>query len=217
MTKRNEEWSTREICFVFTYCIPFYALGVLLLYFKVLFGFSFILVSTLFFIPALIEARKKIRRYLKKRRTDKLRKNQKTVIVGGTPQEHHKKKKREPDVFDYYVPVIDDVTSKGKMMEELGLWYEKPVKRFSFEEKEEEVVTPQNRERANKLDAIFEYLEAFGKVRFSYQSHVGDLRGKSIGRFVKTEAKRRGLDVTVKDKGKDVIITMERSPKRIVY
>lgn len=216
MTKRNEEWGTREICIVLAYCTFFYAVGVLLLYFKELLGFGFIFIPTLFFIPALIEARKKIRGYLKKRRIENLKKSQETVVIGGIPQKHHKKKK-QPDVFDY--PTINDETSKGKLMEELGLWYDKPAKRSSFEEKEEDAVTPQKHERTNKLDAIFDYLEMFGKIRFSYQSHVGNLRGADISKSVLREAKRRGLsNVTVKQKGKDVIISMaKRSGKRVIY
>lgn len=201
---------------MFICCIFLYGVGVLLLYFKVLLGLGFVFIPTLFFIPTLIEARKKIRIYLKKRRTEKLRKNRETVVIGGIAQEHHHKKKKQPDVFGY--PIIDDETSKGKLMQELGLWYDKPAKRSSFGEKEERVATLQKHERTNKLDAVFDYLKMFGKIRFSYQSHVGNLRGADISKSVLREAKRRGLsNVTVKQKGKDAIISMrERSGKEVV-
>ena len=90
MTRRNEEWSNSETCFMLIGCALLYILGLLLFYFKVLFGFGFVIAASLFFIPALTEAKKKVRRYLKERRTEKLRRTRETVIVGGTPQKHHK-------------------------------------------------------------------------------------------------------------------------------
>ena len=129
MTRRNEKWGMCEICFLLTYCIFLYALGVLLLCFKVLLGFGLVFVSTLFFIPTLIEAKKKLAEYTKKRRIEKLRRNREAVIVGGTPQKHHKKKKQREPIQHL---VIDDQVSKGKAMRELGLFYEKKTKNVSF-------------------------------------------------------------------------------------
>ena len=202
---------------MFIYCIIFYAVGILLLYFKVLFGFGFVLVSTIFFIPALIEARKKIRIYRKKRRTEKLRRTQETVIVGGIPQEHHKKKKLQPDVFDY--PGINGATSKGKMMEELGLWYDKHAKRFSFEEKKEEEPTRSGTigRGYRQLNELFNALNYRKRIRIAHDANIGSgHHGDSIKRMVETEAKRRGLYITVIEKGKDIIIETKRSNKRVV-
>ena len=214
MAKKEEEWTVHDIVIISVIGCLSYGAGIVLLYFKSLLGIGLIFVPTLFIIPALIEARAKIKRYLKEKRRIKRLLNSNPVIVGGVAQGHHKRKKQQPETFD--CPVINDEASKGKLMRELGLWYEKPAKSSSFEEKKVDVVTPQKHERMNKLNAIFDYLETFGRIRFSYQAHVGNLRGADIGKSVKTEAKRRGLDVTVKDKGKDVIITMKRSEKRVV-
>ena len=217
MTKRNEEESNSEIYIMVIYCIFLYAVGVALLYFKALFGLGFILVSTLFFVPTLIEARKKIRGYLKKRRIEKLRKNRETVVVGGTPQEHHHKKKRQPDVFDY--PGINGATSKGKMMEELGLWYDKPAKRFSFEEKEtiEPTKSSTPGRTYRQLNELFDALNYRKRIRIAHDANIGSgHHGNSIRKMVETEAKRRGVYITVIEKGKDIIIEMKRSKKRVV-
>ena len=211
MTKREVEWSNREIYIMFIWCIFFYALGVLLLYFKVLSGLGLVFVSTLFIIPTLIEARKKIRRYLKNRRIDKLRKTRETFIVGGEPQEHHKKKK-QPDVFDY--PWFDDETSKGKMMEELGLFYKKRTKKVPFTETniaEHTKSTTPNR-TYSQLNALFNALNRRKKIRIAHDANIGSgHHGGSIKRMVEAEAKRRGIDISVRMKGKDIIIERERS------
>ena len=216
MTKKEEEWTVHDIVVISAMCCLCYGTGIVLLYIKSLLGLGLIIIPTLFIIPALIDAKKKLKNYLKERRRIKRLLDSEQIIIGGAPQKHHKKKKWQPAVFDYPI-IIDDETSKGKMMQELGLWYEKPAKLVSFEEKKVNTVTSQKHERTNKLGTIFDTLEAYGKIRFSYQAHVGALRGKDIGRFVKIEAKRRGLDVTVKEKGKDVIISMaKRSGKTVV-
>jgi len=220
MTKRDEEWSNSEICIMFAYCVFFYIVGVFLLYFKVLYGLGFVFVSTLLFVPTLIEARKKIRRYWKKVRMEKLRKNQETVIIGGIPQDHHHKKKKKSDIFDYYVPIIDDNTSKGKMMKELGLWYEKSKKTISFEEKEPVNTTksPIPGRTYRQLSKLFDALNHYKRIRIAHQANIGaGHHGDSIKKMLKAEAKRRGLDITVTEKGKDVIISMpKRSEKRVV-
>ena len=61
MTKRNEERNNSTVCIMLAYCIFLYALGIVLLYFKMLLGLGLIFISTLFFVPTLGEARKKRR------------------------------------------------------------------------------------------------------------------------------------------------------------
>lgn len=102
MTKRKEEENNTELCIMLAYCIFFYVLGTLLLYFKVLFGLGLILVATLFFIPSLTEANKKIKRYLKEQRGEKLRRTRETVIIGGIPQKHHKIHNDRLKAEEYY-------------------------------------------------------------------------------------------------------------------
>ena len=204
MTRNKEEWGNREISFMLTYCIFFYILGSLLLYFKVLFGFGLIIVSTLFFIPSLIEAKKKVRRYLKERRIEKLRRTRETVVVGGTPQKYHKKKKQHEVVK---CPVIDDFISKGSVMRELGLFYEKKQKN-TFAEKVIEPVKASNPNRTyRQLNKLFESLAYHKKIRIAHHANIGSgHHGGSIRKMVKAEAKRRGINITVSMKGKDIII-----------
>ena len=186
------------------YCIFFYALGIILLYFKVLFGLGLVFVATLFFIPSLTEANKKIRGYLKERRTEKLRRTRETVIVGGTPQKHHKKKKQqEPNKY----PVINDFISKGSVMRELGLFYEKKQKKDIVTETiEYEKSTNPNR-TYSQLNELFEALTYRKRIRIAHHANIGSgHHGNSIKKMAKAEAKRRGVNITVRMKGKDLII-----------
>ena len=204
MNKRKEEWNNRETCFMLAYCIFFYALGIILLYFKVLFGLGLVFVATLFFIPSLTEANKKIRGYLKERRTEKLRRTRETVIVGGTPQKHHKKKKQqEPNKY----PVINDFISKGSVMRELGLFYEKKQKKDIVTETiEYEKSTNPNR-TYSQLNELFEALTYRKRIRIAHHANIGSgHHGNSIKKMAKAEAKRRGVNITVRMKGKDLII-----------
>ena len=203
--KRKEEWNNRETCFMLAYCVFIYALGVLLLiYFKVLFGLGLILVATMFFIPALIEANKKIRGYLKERRAEKLRQIRETVIVGGTPQKHHKKKKQqEPNKY----PAINDFVSKGGVMQELGLFYEKKQKKDTITEITEPIKTSNPNRTYNQLNELFEALTYRKRIRIAHHANIGSgHHGSSIRKMVEAEAKRRGLNITVRMKGKDLII-----------
>ena len=207
MTKRNEEWSNRETCFMLAYCIFFYIVGSLLLYLKVLFGLGLIIVSTLFFIPSLIDAKKKTKRYLKERRIEKLRRTRGTIIVGGTPQKYHKKKKQHEAVK---CPAIDDSMSKGRAMQELELFYKKnsssQKERFTKETTEQTKASNPNR-TYRQLNKLFESLAYHKKIRIAYHANIGSgHHGGSIRKMVEAEAKRRGVNITVSMKGKDIII-----------
>ena len=205
MTRRKEEWNNREICFILAYCIFIYALGILLLFFKILFGLGLILVATMFFIPALGEAKKKVKGYLKERRAEKFRKIRETVIVGGISQKHHKKKKqREPNKY----PTINDFVSKGSVMRELGLFYEKKQKKVSFAEKIVPLKSSSVPSRTySQLNGLFNALNHCKKIRIMHQANIGSgHHGGSIRKMVKAEAKRRGINITVRLKGKDIII-----------
>ena len=204
MNKRNEEWNTRETCFMLVQCIFLYALGVLLLCFKVLFGLGLILVATLFFIPSLTEANKKVRGYLKKRRAEKLRQIRETVIVGGTPQKHHKKKKqREP----IKCPTSDDFVSKGKAMRELGLFYGKKQKKDTVTEITEPTKTSNPNRTYSQLNELFDALNYRKRIRIAHDANIGSgHHGSSIKKMAEAEAKRRGIDISVRMKGKDIII-----------
>ena len=204
MSKRNEAWNNRETYFMITYCIFLYALGIVLLYFKVLFGLGVIFVATLFFIPSLTEANKKVRRYLKERRAEKLRRTRETVIVGGTPQKHHKKKKQREPVK---CPAINDFISKGKVMRELGLFYEKKQKKDTVTETTEPTKTPNPNRTYSQLNELFEALTYRKRIRIAHHANIGSgHHGSSIRKMVEAEAKRRGIDISVRMKGKDVII-----------
>ena len=205
MNKRKEEWNNRETCFMLAYCIFIYALGIILLYFKILFGLALILVATMFFIPALIESNKKIRGYLKKRKAEKLRRTRETIIVGGTPQKHHKKKKKHESVK---CPVINDFISKGEVMQELGLFYEKKQKKASIAEKIIEPIKPSNPNRTySQLNELFEALTYRKRIRIAHHANIGSgHHGNSIRKMVEAEAKRREVNITVRTKGKDLII-----------
>ena len=207
MIRRNEEWSNHETCFMLAYCIFFYILGLLLLHFKVLFGLVFIIVTSLFFIPALTEAKKKLRRYAKERRTKKFRRTRETIIVGGTPQKHHKKKKLRKSVK---CPAIDDFVSKGRAMRELGLFYAGGREKVSVVEKEvaksiKSTTTP-NR-TYTQLNELFDALTYRKRIRIAHHANIGSgHHGGSIKKMVEAEAKRRGVNITVRMKGKDLII-----------
>ena len=206
MSKRKEEWSKREIIFMLTYCVLFYVLGVILLYFKELFGLGFIFVTTMFFIPVLTEAEKKVGDYLKERRKEKLRRNRETVVVGGTPQKRHKKKRHRGYVI---CPSIDDFVSKGKAMRELGLFYEKKRKKVFVIEKE--IVEPAESSTPNRtynqLNELFDALDYRKRIRIAHHANIGaGHHGGSIRKMVETEAKRRGVNSTVIMKGRDIII-----------
>ena len=204
MNKRKEEWNNRETCFMLAYCIFFYALGIILLYFKVLFGLGLIFVATLFFIPALGEAIKKVRGYLKERRAEKLRRTRETVIVGGTPQKHHKKKRQHEYVI---YPIIDDSISRGKAMRELGLFYEKKQKKDTVTEITEPTKTSNPNRTYSQLNELFEALTYRKRIRIAHHANIGSgHHGNSIRKMVEAEAKRRGVNITVRMKGKDLII-----------
>ena len=212
MNKRNEAWNNRETCFMLAYCILFYILGVLLLYFKVLFGLGLIFVATLFFIPALIEAKKKAIGYFKKRRIEKLRKNRETIIVGGTPQKHHKKKRQHEYVI---YPTIDDSISRGKAMRELGLFYEKKQKKVSFVEIAEPTKSSTPNRTYSQLNELFEALNYHKRIRIAHHANIGSgHHGGSIRKMVEAEAKRRRVSISVRAKGKDIIIELTRENKR---
>lgn len=207
MNKRNEEWSTRETCFMLVQCIFLYAFGILLLYFKVLLGLGLVFVATMFFIPTLSEAKKKLAEHAKKRRIKKVRRTRETVIVGGTPQKHHKKKKkREPTKY----PTINDSVSKGSMMRELGLFYKKKpfLKKKSFIKEIAELTKTSNPNRTySQLNELFEALTYRKRIRIAHHANIGSgHHGNSIRKMVEAEAKRRGVNITVRTKGKDLII-----------
>ena len=207
MTKRNsEEWNNRETCFMLTYCTLCFISGVILfLHFDVLIGLGVILIATIFLTPSLIEAKKKVGNYLKERRAEKLRRTRETFIVGGTPQKHHKKKKqREPTKC----PVIDDFISKGKAMRELGLFYEKKEKKVSFTKIADLQIKPSTPSRTyRQLNGLFDALNYRKRIRIAHQANIcSGHHGDSIRKMVETEAKRRGVSISVRMKGGDLII-----------
>ena len=181
-----------------------------MLYFKVLFGLGLVFVSTLFFIPTLGEANKKIRGYLKERRIEKVRRTRETVIVGGTPQKHHKKKKQREPVE---CPVINDSISKGSMMRELGLFYEKKPflkKKSSIKEIAELTKTSNPNRTYSQLNELFDALNYRKRIRIKHDANIGSgHHGSSIKKMVEAEAKRRGIDISVRMKGKGLIIKKE--------
>jgi len=206
--RRNEEWTKHEICFMLAYCVLVYILGVLLLYYSVLFGLGLVFVATLFFIPALSEAKKKLAEYAKTRRIEKLRKTRELIIVGGTPQKHHKKKQRHELAVEY--PTIDDFVSKGKLMRELGLSYEKKKQKqkVSFTETTvEHTKSPIPGRTYRQLNGLFDALDYYKRIRITHDACIGSgHHGGSIKRMVEAEAKRREVSLSVRMKGKDIII-----------
>ena len=217
MTKKEEEWTVHDIVVICALCCLCYGAGIVLLYIKSLLGLGLIIIPTLFIIPALIEAKKKLKNYLKERRRIKRLLDSEQIIIGGTPQKHHKKKKREPDVFDY--PSINDETSKGKLMEELGLFYEKRTKKASFTETdiEEHTKSTTPNRTYSQLNELFDALNHRKRIRIAHDANIGSgHHGGSIKRMVEAEAKRRGVSISTRMKGKDIVIEMERSPKRVV-
>ena len=212
MIRRNEECSNFETCFMLAYCIFLFALGILLLYFKVLFGLGLVFVSALFFVPTLGEAKKKLAEHTKKRRIAKLRRTREVVIVGGTPQKHHKKKKQLESVT---YPITDDFVSKGRAMRELGLFYEKKQRNVSFVEK---VVEPTKSSVSGRtyrqLNELFNALGCRKRTRIAHDANIGaGHHGGSIKRMAEAEAKRRGVSISVRAKGKDMIITTQNKAK----
>lgn len=204
MTRRKEEWNNTETSFMLAYCVFLYVLGIILLYFKVLFGLGLIFVATLVFIPGLTETKKKVKRYLKERRAEKLRRIRETVIVGGTPQKHHKKKKKHEPVK---CPAINDFISKGTMMRELGLFYGKKQKKDTITEIAEPTKTFNPNRTYSQLNELFEALTYRKRIRIAHHANIGSgHHGSSIRKMVETEAKRRGINITVRMKGKDLII-----------
>jgi len=204
--RRNEEWTKHETCFMLAYCVLFYILGVLLLYWGVLLGLGFIIVASLVFIPSLSEAKKKLAEYVKTRRMEKLRKTREVIIVGGTPQKHHKKKQKHELVVEY--PTIDDSVSKGKVMRELGLSYEKKKQKVSFTE-----TTPKHTKSVpgrtyRQLNDLFDALDYYKRIRITHAARIGSAghHGSSIKKMVEAEAKRREVSLSVRMKGKDIII-----------
>ena len=207
MTKRkSQEWSNHEIRFMVSYSIMCFISGViLLLYFDALIGLGVVLISAIFLVPTLIEAKKKVENYLKERKVEKLRRTRETFIVGGTPQKHHKKKKqREPAKC----PVIDDFVSKGKVMQELGLFYEKRGKKVTDTKIAELPIKPSAQSRAyRQLNELFDALKCRKRIRIAHQANIGSgHHGDSIRKMVETEAKRRGVSISVRMKGGDLII-----------
>lgn len=192
------------------YCILLYALGTLLLYFKSLFGLGLVFVSTLFFVPTLGEAKKKLAEYTKKRRIKKLRRTRETVIVGGAPQKHHKKKKQQLELVTY--PTTDDSVSKGRAMRELGLFYEKK-KPKNFEEKFVEPTKVSGRTHT-QLNELFNALAYRKRIRIAHDANIGaGHHGGSIRKMAEAEAKRRGVHISIRMKGKDAIITTQNKVK----
>lgn len=206
MTKRNsEEWNNRETCFMLIYCTLCFISGViLLLYFDALIGLGVILIATIFLIPSLIEAKKKVGSYLKERRAGKLRRTRETIIVGGTPQKHHKKKKQREHVK---CPTIDDFISKGKAMRELELFYEKKRKKVTDTKIVEHIKTPTPSRAYRQLNELFDALKYRKRIRITHQANIGSgHHGDSIRKMVTAEAKRRGVSISVRMKGGDLII-----------
>lgn len=206
MTKRkSEEWNNREIWFMLTYCILCFISGVILLfYFDVLIGLGVVLISAIFLIPSLIEAKKKVGNYLKERRAEKLRRIRETFIVGGTPQKHHKKKKQREHVK---CPTIDDFISKGTAMRELGLFYEKKSKKVTIMKMREQIKPSAPSRTYRQLNGLFDALNYRKRIRIAHQANIGSgHHGDSIRKMVETEAKRRGVSISVRMKGGDLII-----------
>ena len=105
--------------------------------------------------------------------------------------------------------MIDDSISKGTVMRELGLFYEKKQKNISFLEKE--ITEPTKVSNPNRtysqLNKLFEALTYRKRIRIAHNANIGSgHHGSSIRKMVKTEAKRRGVNITVRMKGKDIII-----------
>ena len=211
-----------SVIFELVWCILIYIAGIfsLVIFKAYIFSLALFFVATLFIIPTLIEAKKEYDEFIKryKKRIRKI----KTVIIGGLPSK--KKKHKEititkeitKGVFSHFSP--EKAHAKGEVMREFGLFYDnKPQGEKIDEDKKEGVkeVEKHSLERMTKFDVLFSELEAFGKIRFSYQAHVGKFRGADIGKFVLIEAKRRGLsNVSVKQKGKDIIISMPKSTEK---
>ncbi len=188
-----------------TYCILCFISGVILLfYFDVLIGLGVVLISAIFLIPSLIEAKKKVGNYLKERRAEKLRRIRETFIVGGTPQKHHKKKKQREHVK---CPTIDDFISKGTAMRELGLFYEKKSKKVTIMKMREQIKPSAPSRTYRQLNGLFDALNYRKRIRIAHQANIGSgHHGDSIRKMVETEAKRRGVSISVRMKGGDLII-----------
>ena len=195
-----------SVIYDLVWCILIYIGGVLLLviFQDYLFPLGLFFIATLFIIPTLIEAKKKLTEYAKKRRIEKLRKTRETIIVGGTPQKHHKKKRQQGYVI---YPTIDDSVSKGKVMRELGLFYEKKQKKVPITAiaKPTKPSTPGRTYR--QLNELFDALNYHKRIRITHHANIGPgHHGGSIKRMVEAEAKRRGVSISVRVKGKDIII-----------
>lgn len=201
--KDKDEWSVGGVVILLAWCIVFYVLGFIILFlFQFwLFSIAFFLVPTIIIIPVLIEAKKKIGKYVK--RVKKNRKKTVTVVVGGIPSGHKRKHKQEITSF----PVINDEVTKGKLMQELGLWYEKSKKTFSFEEKNTEPKSSIPGRTYRQLNELFEVLKYRKRIRIARHANIGsDHHGSTIRKMLETEAKRRGVCLSIKMKGKDMII-----------
>lgn len=204
MIKRKEEGNKRELCIMLTYCISLYILGALFLYIKSLFGLGFIFVATLFSIPELMEVKKKVNGYLKERRAEKLRRTRETIIIGGTPQKYHKKKKQRELLK---CPAINDFVSKGKAMRELGLFYEKKQKKVPITKIAEPIKPTIQGRTYSQLNQLFDALTYHKRIRIKHDANIGSgHHGGSIRRMAEAEAKRRGINITVRMKGKDIVI-----------
>lgn len=215
MVKKEEGWTNRDTCTFMVMCVLFYAAGLYcLLYLKSLFGIGFILVSSLISIPTAIELYRKSIEYAENRRREKLRNNRKTIVVGGVVQgERVHKHKRQTDISDY--PLINDETSKGELMRELGLWYEKARGSISFEERKSveptRSPTPTLGRTYRQLNELFDALNYHKRIRIAHNANLSsNHHGSSIKKMLEVEAKRRGVEVLLKQKGNDLIISKRK-------
>jgi len=93
-------------------------------------------------------------------------------------------------------------------MRELGLFYEKKEKKVSFARKIIEPVKSSTPNRTySQLNELFEALTYRKRIRIAHHANIGSgHHGGSIRKMVKAEAKRRKINITVRMKGKDLII-----------
>lgn len=169
---------------------------------------AFFIFSTCFFLPPVISLCMRFLAYLRARKLSRVKID--TIVIGGISSG---KKKRRPSTSapEERYHSTGDVVTKGSVMRELGLSYNRVVSPGNpgISEASESVASsgPLVGD-SNILKDFYDELRDKGHIQISHQAHYKRLRGADIGKRLEHAARRDGLDVSVRNKGKDIVVSL---------
>lgn len=196
------------------------AISIMVFLKAIIFPGGLIFAVILFLPKTIFELRRHIRAYLNERIKAKLMHN--TVIIGGVRGDKHRHKRiqepRTQKVLGQYQRQI--LSSKGDIMRELGIPYEKPIKKVNAEaikpdikdEKSYAIWTEHQRIHPKALELI-RMTEEKGRVIIKEGGGVSGHHGNTLGALIESAIKRLDTNVELARKGNDLILTLNRGVK----